>query len=348
MALILSALVTTLLWSKIAVWTASPQVSSTQTSKLSRQANNLFWDVLHSGAYERIPELLPPLQAALSRNPDDAVTASHLGWVHIWKLSEAARLEALPADMPSQAILSRHYFAEAVAREPADPRLQGFLADLEMTVASLTNNEGLQRQGYFRGLKAIKAWPEFNGFTIGYLLTANNPHDSDIFAEGLQMMWDNTFLCLGSKVPKHELDLNQFFSQPTQEKPQAWQRACINSWIAPYNVEGFMLTLADAVVKSGDAALGHHLYQEITKSPTFASWPYQHVLNDRIKNVAENIAKFRQPPRAVSEDWQGQVMVNRENDMMFHSEFSCMGCHQHSALSCQRYQMPSFVEKTLK
>lgn len=346
---IISGIATWLLWPKLAVWTAPKPVASSVTTPLSIAANQQFWDVLHRGDYTRIEEAMQPLQAALLKNPDDAVTASHLGWLHIWKLSEASRLPELTPDIPNHAFLSHHYFAEAAARMPDDARIQGFLADLEMTVASITKNEALRRQGYFRGKQAIKNWPEFNGFTVGYVLTGALAHDDKQFTTGVDMMWNNTYACmLNDAFAKQDIDLRTFFNIDVAKQPETWRRACLNSWIAPYNVEGFMLVLGDAVIKSGDVALGKKIYAQIPTIPTFNSWPYKHVVAERIQRAESNVQAFRQPTRKPVADQPDRQMVNRENTMMFNTEYACMGCHQHSAVSRKQYKMPAFVANTLR
>ena len=64
-----------------------------------------------------IPEVLIPLKAAYLQNPSDPVTAAHVGWMHIWRLAERARLDGAPPDpgVTDDAVLARKYFEEACA-----------------------------------------------------------------------------------------------------------------------------------------------------------------------------------------------------------------------------------------
>ena len=76
----------------LAEWTAPAKRASTARTPLAARADELFWRVLHTGAYERIPEALAALKAAYVADPHDAVTAAHIGFLHIWRLSERTRL----------------------------------------------------------------------------------------------------------------------------------------------------------------------------------------------------------------------------------------------------------------
>ena len=54
----------------------------------------------------------------------------------------------------------------------------------------LHQDEKLTRQGYFMLLDAIKAWPEFDLFTAGFVMS-RLPADSPQFREGLEWEWRN-------------------------------------------------------------------------------------------------------------------------------------------------------------
>ena len=72
---------------RVAVWSAPDKAPSTERTPAAQRADGLFWKTLHNGEYERIPAALTALKAAYLGNPDDAVTAAHIGWMHIWRLA---------------------------------------------------------------------------------------------------------------------------------------------------------------------------------------------------------------------------------------------------------------------
>jgi hypothetical protein len=92
--------------------------------------------------------------AAYLTNPADAVSASHIGWLHIWRLAERQRLTTIPATITDDAILARRYFQEAVALNPADARYLGFLAAAVLAEGQIHQDEKLTRRGYFMLLDA--------------------------------------------------------------------------------------------------------------------------------------------------------------------------------------------------
>lgn len=336
---LLSGLLTYLFWHQLAVWTAPERSARPSNTELARQANRLFWKVFHSGQYERADEILVPLQAAWYENPHDPVLVSHMAWTHLWKLAERERLSESSPRILDHAILARQYFSEALELAPGEPRYTGFLSSVEMAVASITGNEALRRQAYFRGLKSIELWPAFNGFTIAYAMLGNLPPTHEKFAEGLEMLWQNNDDCALYSVDRKDVALEAFLSIAPETMPESWRRACINSWIAPYNLEGYLLVFADALVKSGDWQLGIKLYEQMRKTPDFASWPYAHLIEARIRDAQVNVARFGKP--AVS----GQPVASA--GMMFNSSYTCMGCHQHSEASRAKHSPPDFVLKTL-
>ena len=335
----LAGVLTYAFWAQLAVLSAPSRVARASDSELSRLANRRFWEIFHAGQYERADEALELLQAAWYQNPHDAVLVSHMAWAHLWQLAERERRHDTSARILDHAILSQHYFTEALELVPDEPRYTGFLTSVEMAVASITDNEALRRQAYFRGLKSIKLWPEFNGFTVAFSMLGALPPSHEKFAEGLEMMWRNNDACALYRVDRRNPDLGAFLSIAPQTMPDTWKRACINSWIAPYNLEGYLLVFGDALVKSGDWQLGVNLYRQIEKTPDFTTWPYAHLIEVRIRDVEANVARFGKA--AVS----GQPPAS--TGMMFNSTYTCMGCHQDSEASRARYHPPDFVAKTL-
>lgn len=110
------------------------------------------------------------------------------------------------------------------------------------------SDEKLTRQGYFMLKDAIEAWPEFNLFTAGYVMS-RLPADSPQLREGLEWEWQNLDICIGEKLDRANPDYTRYMSMETREGPK---RACWNSWIAPHNLEGFFLNMGDMLVKAGD------------------------------------------------------------------------------------------------
>jgi hypothetical protein len=299
----------------LAVQLAPDKAATVERTPAALRADGLFWTTLHQGQYERIPAALTALKASYLADPGDAVTAAHIGWMHIWRLAERARLAPAPPDpgITDHAVLSRRYFEEAVRLDPREARYLGFLASALMTEGAIHRDEKLQRRGYFTMRDAIAAWPEFNYFTAGQTFSSQ-PHDSDRFKQALEYFWLNLDVCVEEKVDRANPDFARYMRLETRE---GRRRVCWNSWIAPHNFEGFFLSFGDALVKAGDPATATVIYRNAKHTPDYATWPYKGVLEDRIENAAGYVEAFRRPTPGPG----APVMMSR-------SAFNCTGCHQ--------------------
>ena len=79
------------------------------------------------------------------------------------------------------------YIGEAVSLDPSDARYLGFHGILMMKEDTIQDDQYLIRKGYYQGLQAINQWPQFNFFTVGYVL-GGNPRGSKRFEEAVEMM----------------------------------------------------------------------------------------------------------------------------------------------------------------
>ena len=297
----------------LAIWSAPEKAPSAERTPAAQRADGLFWRTLHDGEYEKIPAALTALTAAYLENPNDAVTAAHIGWMHVWRLAERARLDPVPPSITDHAVLSRRYFEEAVRLNPTEARYLGFYGSMLLAEGAIHKDEKLVRKGYFTLLESVKAFPEFNYFTAGYSMSGR-PYDSERFREGLEYEWLNLNVCVGEKVDRRNPDYRKYLPLETKEGPK---RVCWNSWIAPHNFEGFFLNFGDMLVKAGQPDVAVRMYANAKLTPDYATWKYQEVLQDRMRNAARYVEPFRQErpepgaPRIMSQ-----------------SRFNCMACHQ--------------------
>lgn len=290
------------------------QAGATRTENAQR-ADALFWRTFHGGDYDGITKALDALKGAYLQSPTDPVTAAHVGFLHVWRIAERARLDALPPSITDDSALARRYFSEALALQPAEARYQGFLATTLLAEAQIHKDEKLRRRGYYALLDSVDAWPEFNLFTAGYVLSNQAP-DTEHFKQGLQMQWRTLDLCSGTRVDRTDPSFAAYMHLETREGPK---RVCWNSWIAPHNFEGFFLNMGDMLVKSGDWAIAQKVYANAKLSPTYTSWKYAPVLEARIVQAQANVTAFNAPARGKA---AGDAV------MMVQSRFACMGCHQ--------------------
>jgi tetratricopeptide (TPR) repeat protein len=296
----------------IAVLLAPKKQAANSRSEAAKKADELFWQTFHQGEYEKIQPALDVLTAAYLQTPNDAVTAAHIAWLHNWRIAERARMDSVPATITDDTMLARRYFQEAVKLNPSDARTLGFLAGHIVAEGTIHKDEKLTREGYYMLLDAIKAWPEFNLFTAGFVMS-RLPADSPRFREGLEWQWRTLDVCIDGKIDRANPD---YFKYRSLETTEGKKRACWNSWIAPHNLEGFFLNMGDMLVKSGDWQTALKIYENAKRTKEYPSWKYQAVLDDRIKQAQGNVALFNAP----NETPNARIMIN--------SEFSCMACHQ--------------------
>ena len=291
---------------------AQEKPAATARTESARLADDLFWQTFHSGQYENIQHTLEVLTAEYLKTPNDAVTAAHVAWLHTWRAAEASRKAPVPATITDDIVLARKYFQTAVARSPAEARNLGFLASMTLAEGGIDRDGAQVRRSDVMLQESIRAWPEFNLFTAGYVMS-REPANSDQFKEGLNWQWQNLDVCVDGKVDRADPDFTKYAALETTEGPK---RACWNTWIAPHNVEGFFLNMGDMLVKAGDWQVARKIYANAKISRVYQTWKYRDVLEDRIQSAEANVAEFNAPPGSA----KTIVLVN--------SAISCMVCHQ--------------------
>jgi hypothetical protein len=185
-----------------------------------------------------------------------------------------------------------------------------------MAEADIHRDEADLRKGYYLMKDAINAWPEFNLFTGGYVLS-HLPWDGSLFDEALEWQWRTLELCSDGKLDRKNPDFGAYMALDTKVGDK---RVCWNSAIAPLNFEGFFLNMGDMLVKKGDIPMAVKIYSQAKHAKEYAAWPYKNVLEERIRSAAKNTASFRIKVPGNE--------LPKTTQMMFNSEFSCMACHR--------------------
>ena len=78
------------------------------------------------------------------------------------------------------------------------------------------------------------------------------------------------------------------------------------------------------LVKNGETAKAIKVYQIVKETPDYDDWPYQALLENRIKNAKQNTAKFRAPLK------RGSSAYLDDNVMLINTSISCTVCHRKS------------------
>ena len=283
-------------------------------------ADSLFWRTFRTGSYAEIPRAMRALKAAYLQNPGDYRTAGYIGFLHAWTLGESSRISPMGPEITDNAVMARRYFDHAAARSPeADPRLTGFGAVFQMSEGSIHRDRALWADGLARGRRAIEEWPEFNWFTVGYVLSAL-PDTSALFREALDMQWKTMDACTRTTIDRADPRPELAIAAEAAETDSRKRRACWNSPRVPHNVEGFFLNMGDMLVKSGDWKTAQRIYDHAKVMTSYAEWPYREVLEARIRDAEQNVAVFRATPPP-GQPHSGPAIMLR-------SPFACMACHQ--------------------
>lgn len=300
------------------------------SSALGTLSNKYFWDNFHEGNYDNIDSILYYLSASYCENPNDLETVAHLGFVHMWAISEMSNLKTVSPTIIDHSTLALKYFGEAYKLNPNDPRVLGFFADAKMMTASISDDKKLSTQGYFDGKKSISQWKQFNYFTVGYVLGQLH-EESWQYKKGLEWQWKTLDKCYCEKFDRENPDIEKYLPMEKTEDNLKRKRACWNSWIAPHNVEGFYLNMGDMLVKSGDWKKGIQIYNLAKQVPQYENWIYKSVLEKRITSAEENVKKFSQPEKS--------EIIDPINDvMLINSSISCMACHKMSTGDKEMYK----------
>jgi hypothetical protein len=72
----------------LAVQTAAPKRASAACTAAATKADELFWTSLRRGDYANIGTTAETLKQAYLAEPNDAITAAHIGRRHIWRISK--------------------------------------------------------------------------------------------------------------------------------------------------------------------------------------------------------------------------------------------------------------------
>ncbi|MEO1435555.1 MAG: hypothetical protein AAFV80_08480 [Bacteroidota bacterium] len=277
-----------------------------------QEADQYFWDQFHAGHYDSIPKVLEYLKRVYVQHPNDYRIAAHIGFAHSWALAESDRLESVPASITDHATLSTKYFEEAFQMHPEKEwRYYGFLTSMTIAEGSIHHDNKEVTRAYFQLKKSARKYPEFNLFTAAYTL-AMSPRKQDR-DKALTMLLQNLNKCLGEKIDLLAFNVNDHWSKIELDGKMS---TCWNSWIAPHNLEGFLMILGDLLVRNGDLEAAANIYENVTRIPEYQTWTFKPQLEDRLDRTQQAI----------------NISANLEIGTFLGYD-RCMVCHQEKTLT---------------
>lgn len=295
--------------------------------EVNTDENEYFWKQFHEGNIENIDNIISKLENKYKKDSTNLITNSHLGFAHIWALSEYKRIPNVGANVTDHAYLSYKHFSKAYELNPNDKRVLGFLADAQMAYGSIINSSKMQRKGYFKGLKSISEWPEFNKFTIGVTFSNSRP-TSKIFKKSLEWQWTTLEDCYTNEIDRTNPDIKEFIKKDISGHNPGKDRACYNNWIAPHNIEGYFLHMGDMIIKTGDFKTAIKIYELAKSSPNYESWVFKDLLEKRILNAESNTKLFLE--RTQKNEIDSMIITN--------SGSLCISCHKMSEKDNELYK----------
>lgn len=309
--------------SHIARLTAPEKTAVKTNSAEKTQALKLFWKIFHNGDYHHINQALVPLKALYLKNPNDPDLPLLIAHLHFWRVAERFRLgHQQTPNITDDITVAINYFNEAKKLNPDDARITGWLAGAKLAQANIHKDEKDKRDAYYQGLAAIKAYPAFNYFSIGYLFSSL-PHTDKHFSSAIDGYFKSMALAYHTSIDRQNPTIQDYLALENQEKNLRLKRAVWNSPIAPHNVEGFYLNFGDFLVKQGKLKQAVIIYQNAKRVSSYEKWPYKPLLEDRLRHLERNQTAFKQTsnPQQHTKD---TIIYQR---MIFNS-YNCMVCHQ--------------------
>ncbi len=286
---------------------------------LAVKADELFWKLLHGQDYGSFAKVLEKLNKARNADPNDVMTAAHIGWTNFWGFAEGLAGGWSDGTQVLQYMQdSVEAFASASTLAPDEARIMGFLGYARTVLGGASGNLDILRQGQADIKRSLDLWPQWALFGAAYGLDARSLYDSSDMQRAIGYYFQGMDICLGQDVDRNNPDISQYAATKTLTGPN---RICWNSWIVPYNDEGFYMVLGDALVKAGQTAVAAIVYNDAKLSDGYAHWPFRDMLERRITNIDANVENFRRinPP--------GQP-ADPETSLLVYTNVSCAICHR--------------------
>ena len=255
----------------------------------------------------------------------DSKSTATLGFAHAWRLAESGRVEDGPARVIESADLAVRYFYESSQEFPTDPRLKGFLGSFKQAQGSIHGHPELQKEGWFDQKDAVRDWPEWGLFTQAYGLITKSPDESR-YQKGIELLWHNIDECIDGKIDRNDFDYRSLFDQVQEDSDPRNYRACANTTIVPYNVQGFFTVFGDFYAKANDLENAARMYETALELPGADTWPYHNLAEQRLLDLEELSQWFSHEP-------ERGTQIDARNTTIFSGPYNCSVCHANNDIT---------------
>lgn len=246
-----------------------------------------FREAFEAQRYDLLPAQVAELESAAAEAPEDPQIALTLALANLWGAAEIGRIGSDPVLEAGHAIDALAQFEHAQTLAPEDARIQGFIGSLHVRIGNRTGNAALVEQGLADIEAGAVRHPEFNEF-VRLLILSRMERDSPRFAAAFEATRRTMEAC---RLPVTEENP----SLALEHQPEGAvgpDRVCWNGPRALHNFEGLWLFVGDLYVKAGLTDLARSLYANARTFPSYATWGFQELLEQRIADADSAAARF--------------------------------------------------------
>lgn len=270
-------------------------VSECYSAMSSAHAATLrHWELLRSGDLDSRGEMIEQLTDAASEHPNEQEFALLLGLASLWRVAEPLSLESLDPFLSLDTIqVAQKELERAYAMCPTDHRIPAWLGPIKIRMGRMLEDDALVKEGFAVLNKGIEHYPGFVLFSK-LLVYADLPASDPEFMKAIDAVRENAVYC-GSVATGLSRD-----------------PACNNHPHAAHNIEGSAVFLGDMYAKAQDRAAALAAYQSAKAVPTWSSWDYRDLLEERISKLDARMTALATP--AADDDlepaWASQIQCS--------------------------------------
>ncbi|APR81032.1 Hypothetical protein A7982_06379 [Minicystis rosea] len=258
-------------------------------------ATAAFWAAFSAGDRDARADVITGLEAAVMEHPAEEELALLLGLAHLWRVAEP--LDGETGDqgiMVQSALAAKGNLETAYTLCPTDHRIPAWLGVILVNMGRALASQTTIDAGLAMLQTGIDHYPSFVLFSK-LLVFADQPVSDPEFQKALQAFAENSDACAA-----------------TPGDP-----ACGDHPRAAHNVEGSSIFVGDVLAKAGrrDEALAR--YERGKTGPTYTSWPFQGLLDERIAGVDARVAA------------SADTDPGNDPDVAWKSTVQCAVCHTH-------------------
>lgn len=246
-----------------------------------------FREAFEAQRYASLPDHVAELETAAAEAPEDPAIALTLALANLWGAAEIGRIGGDPAREALHAVAALAQLEHAQTLAPEDARIQGFIGSVHMRIGSRTGNAALVEQGLAEIEAGAARHPEFNEF-VRLLMLSRMERDSPGFAAAFEATRRTMEAC-GLPVTEENPSLALDHQREGVEGPD---RVCWNGPRALHNFEGTWLYVGDLYTKAGRPDLARAFYGNARTFPSYATWGFQDLLEQRIADADSAAARF--------------------------------------------------------